>query len=302
MIGPGGVVTNAAKGSLGVILNVREIARTANGDILTEYEAAEISPQNGTGAYSGIEGKRTRLVDASTLTAAQARDGGVSSAQYKEALEAANKNGAGGANDSAKTPAQMSDGERAELSRLQARDSAVKQEEKGHAAAAGQYASAPQYQYAIGPDGKAYAIGGHVDVSISSQGGTGKDNKAALAALQNAALSPNAPSGADMAAFRQATMLLGMQNQKNDATSNVTALNDSASNVTQTDTSLAQILIDTTIQDPASAQARRDTALSAYDATNRQFEENENESAFALSADGSAEKRHQRGSIFNSNA
>jgi hypothetical protein len=285
MIGPGGVVTNAAKGSLGVILNVREIARTANGDILTEYEAAEISSQSGTGAYSGIEGKRTRLVDASTLTAAQARDGGVSSAQYKEALEAANKNGAGGANDSAKTPAQMSDGERAELSRLQARDSAVKQEEKGHAAAAGQYASAPQYQYAIGPDGKAYAIGGHVDVSISSQGGTGKDNKAALAALQNAA-----------------TMLLGMQNQKNDATSNVTALNDSASNVTQTDTSLAQILIDTTIQDPASAQARRDTALSAYDATNRQSEENENESAFALSADGSAEKRHQRGSIFNSNA
>lgn len=293
MIGPGGVVTNAAKGSLGVILNVREIARTASGDILTEYEATEIPSQgsgssSGTGAYGGIEAKRTRLVDASNLTAAQAREGGISTAEYQEARDAATQKGAGAANDAAKTPAEMTDAERAELSRLQARDSAVKQEEKGHAAAAGQYASAPQYQYEIGPDGNAYAVGGHVDVSIASQGGS--DTRSALAALQNAALSPNAPSGADMAAFRQATMLLGMQDQQSPPTSDA-----------KPDMEPAQIALNTN-NTPASAQPLVNTALSAYAAAGQKPDADENESPFASLAGTAAQDRQQRGSFFNSKA
>jgi hypothetical protein len=104
--------------------------------------------------------------------------------------------------------------EKGVVSQLQARDSAVRQEEEAHAAAAGPYGSAPQYTYQIGPDGNAYAIGGHVDVSVSSSGSKA-DQDRALATLQNAALAPNAPSGADMAAFRQASIQRAVNNHDN---------------------------------------------------------------------------------------
>ncbi|WP_085582399.1 putative metalloprotease CJM1_0395 family protein [Thalassospira mesophila] len=307
MTGPGGVITNAAKGSLGIVLNAREIARTANGDILTEFEATEIQPRggngSGTGAYGGIEGKRTRLVDASNLTAAQARDGGISTAQYQEARDAATQNSAGGVNDSAKSPAEMNDAERAEVSRLQARDSAVKQEEKGHAAAAGQYASAPQYQYAIGPDGKAYAVGGHVDVAISTHGGSASDTKQALSALQSAALSPNAPSGADMAAFRQASMLMGIANQKHTQASPVadlaenSAKNTSANKQDNHDLQFSGSASTADANIPATDQTRN--AADAYATANRYLTANENESPSASNASPFMGTENQRGSFFN---
>lgn len=320
MMGAGGVVTNARGGQLGIVLNVREIARTANGDILSEYEAVEVgsSGQNGgSGAYGGINAGHTRPVHASTLTAAQAREGGISNAEYQKAREAANHNGAGGTNDAAKTLSEMSDGERAEVARLQARDSAVKQEEKGHAAAAGQYASAPQYQYTIGPDGKAYAIGGHVDVSINSQGGSAGNNRSALAALQNAALSPNAPSGADMAAFRQATMALGasaqQQTESGSSTSNtadavpgeISPTGETSDAVASTAESSGGTNAIYDANDALNAN-RRQQALDAYDqaagSPDRAREASENESLFAAIATTNANSRYERGSFFNSSA
>ncbi|OSQ30641.1 putative metalloprotease CJM1_0395 family protein [Thalassospira sp. MCCC 1A03138] len=212
MITTGQTITNPASGGLGIVLNVREVAQTADGRVLAEYEALEVKLGNKSGlsnsAYGfgdvSAAGVRTRIVDPRTLTEAQAVASGVSRGEYREAREASEDN-AESNNAGPKNPADMSDAEKAAVAKLQARDSAVKQEEKAHAAAAGMYASAPQYEYQIGPDGKAYAVGGHVDIGVSLVGS--KENRErALATIQNAALAPNAPSGADMAAFRDASL------------------------------------------------------------------------------------------------
>jgi len=212
MISAGQTIANPNGGGLGVILNVREIAQTADGRVLAEYEAIEVQRQGGNASSSvspyaiagaGSDGVRTRIVDPRTLTEAQAVAGGVSRAEYREARETNSENG-----NTANGPSSDQDldpAEEAVVNQLRARDSAVRQEEEAHAAAAGPYGSAPQYTYQIGPDGNAYAIGGHVDVSVSPSG-SAEDRDRALATLQNAALAPNAPSGADMAAFRQASL------------------------------------------------------------------------------------------------
>ncbi|WP_073955965.1 putative metalloprotease CJM1_0395 family protein [Thalassospira sp. TSL5-1] len=303
---PGGVITNARSGHLGIVLNVREVARTANGDVLTEFEATEIASPGKTatdgGAYSGIHAEQTRPVHASTLTAAQAREGGISNAEYQKARDAANHNGAGGTNDPAKSLSEMSDAERAEVARLQARDSAVKQEEKGHAAAAGQYASAPQYQYTIGPDGKAYAIGGHVDVSIP-QGGSADNNRSALAALQNAALSPNAPSGADMAAFRQATMLLGATAS---APSTDTSKPGSKNDAVKQNGEIQAGDRSGQVPSPDKNAIKWQEALNAYNQTgtssDRSGDISESDSPFSSLTASSPKSHNDRGSIFNQNA
>jgi hypothetical protein len=212
MISAGQTIANPNGGGLGVILNVREIAQTADGRVLAEYEAVEVQRRGQSGVSAspyaiggtGSDSARTRIVDPRTLTEAQAVAGGVSRSEYREAREANAENGNSGNGVSADN--DLDPAEEAVVNQLRARDSAVRQEEKAHAAAAGPYGSAPQYTYQIGPDGNAYAIGGHVDVSASLSG-SASDRDRALATLQNAALAPNAPSGADMAAFRQASLL-----------------------------------------------------------------------------------------------
>ncbi|WP_417804723.1 putative metalloprotease CJM1_0395 family protein [Thalassospira lucentensis] len=211
MIATGQTIANPNGGGMGVILNVREIAQTADGRVLAEYEAVEVASSGvNTSSPYAISGKdsdaaRSRLVDPRTLTEAQAVAAGVSRAEYRQARETNEKQDGVTGVGSASSNADLEPAEKATVAQLQARDSAVRQEERAHAAAAGPYGSAPQYEYQIGPDGKAYAIGGHVDVGISMTG-SAADRDRALATLQNAAMAPNAPSGADMAAFRQASL------------------------------------------------------------------------------------------------
>jgi len=211
MIVAGQTIANPNGGGLGVVLNVREIAQTADGSVLAEYEAVKVQRQTADGktlspyAVAGEESNsaRTRIVDPRTLTEAQAVAGGISRAEYRQAVE--DNKDSSSPTGSSSSAANLDPAEKAVVSQLQARDSAVRQEEEAHAAAAGPYGSAPQYTYQIGPDGNAYAIGGHVDVNVSVSG-SAEDRDRALATLQNAALAPNAPSGADMAAFRQASL------------------------------------------------------------------------------------------------
>lgn len=220
MITAGQTIANPNSGGLGIILNVREIAQTTDGRVLAEYEAVEVQNQSGNSgtlspyaiAGEASDGVRTRIVDPRTLTEAQAVAGGVSRSEYREAVKTSEQNSDNSAGPSSRT--DLDPVEKAVVSQLQARDSAVRQEEEAHAAAAGPYGSAPQYTYQIGPDGNAYAIGGHVDVSVSASGSKA-DQDRALATLQNAALAPNAPSGADMAAFRQASLQRATNNNDN---------------------------------------------------------------------------------------
>jgi hypothetical protein len=50
---------------------------------------------------------------------------------------------------------------------LAARDQEVRQHELSHAAAGGQYAGAPSFEYERGPDGRLYAVGGEVSIDTS---------------------------------------------------------------------------------------------------------------------------------------
>lgn len=92
------------------------------------------------------------------------------------------------------------------LKELQSADRAVRTEERRHAAVAGAYGGAPQYQYVQGPDGKYYAVAGKVDVAVP-HGATDEEAQRAHGAIAAAATSVSTPSSADFAAAAQAGKL-----------------------------------------------------------------------------------------------
>ncbi len=108
--------------------------------------------------------------------------------------------------------------ENASLAQLRQRDGQVRQEETAHAAAAGDIAGAVQYDYEVGPDGRRYAVGGSVGVSINA--GNAQQAERLGQRLSAAAMAAISPSGADQSAARagerlqnyaKATALLGDQ-------------------------------------------------------------------------------------------
>lgn len=86
-----------------------------------------------------------------------------------------------------------------EVDKLQARDREVRAHEQAHVAAGGQHIRGGiQYDYQRGPDGRNYAVGGHVNIDVSEE----KTPEATVTKMQQvkrAALAPAEPSGADRA-------------------------------------------------------------------------------------------------------
>lgn len=81
---------------------------------------------------------------------------------------------------------------------LKARDTEVRAHEQQHISSAGPYArGAAVYDYQIGPDGKAYAIGGHVEMDTGAISGNAEATIQKARILRQAALSVSNPSGAD---------------------------------------------------------------------------------------------------------
>lgn len=108
----------------------------------------------------------------------------------------------------------LSAAEEDQLRRLQERDAKVRAHEAAHlAAAGGQAAGLPEYVLQTGPDGRAYAVGGSVNISITSTGEAGRDVRQAETA-QRAALAAGEPSAADMQAARQASDLAARARQR----------------------------------------------------------------------------------------
>ena len=99
------------------------------------------------------------------------------------------------------------------VAKLKARDREVKAHEQAHiAAAAGINASAPTYDYQVGPDGKQYAIGGEVSISFTES----KDPESNIAnaeAMKAAALAPADPSGQDLSVARSADEIIAKAKQ-----------------------------------------------------------------------------------------
>ncbi|MEL6963179.1 MAG: putative metalloprotease CJM1_0395 family protein, partial [Pseudomonadota bacterium] len=104
-------------------------------------------------------------------------------------------------------PNQLSPAEKAAVSRLQQRDQQVKQEEKAHAAVAGDLAGPINYVYQLGPDGRQYAVGGSVGIQASALSGDPADAKRQAGRIAAAANAATNPSAQDYAAARQAYAL-----------------------------------------------------------------------------------------------
>ena len=92
------------------------------------------------------------------------------------------------------------------LSQLQARDSEVKAHEAAHKAAGGGMTGAASYSYQRGPDGKMYAIGGEVSISIP-QASTPEEALKNARTIAAAAMAPANPSPQDFAVASSARLM-----------------------------------------------------------------------------------------------
>lgn len=96
--------------------------------------------------------------------------------------------------------------EQDKVKQLQAIDQHVRAHEAAHMAAGGQYVRGVKFEYATGPDGKQYAVGGEVGIEISS-GGSPETTIAKAQSVRRAALAPADPSPQDRSVAAAATQM-----------------------------------------------------------------------------------------------
>ena len=92
---------------------------------------------------------------------------------------------------------ELSESDEELLQKLKSRDAKVRSHEAAHVMAAGGQASSPTYTYQTGPDGRRYAIGGSVDISIMTTGDGEADARRAKKAYR-AAMATGEPSARDL--------------------------------------------------------------------------------------------------------
>jgi len=103
--------------------------------------------------------------------------------------------------------AALSDAEQAEVRKLKARDTVVRQHEQAHLAAAGGLAtSGASYSFQKGPDGVNYAVGGEVSID-TSKGGSPEETERRAQTLRAAALAPADPSAQDRSIAAEASRM-----------------------------------------------------------------------------------------------
>jgi len=107
---------------------------------------------------------------------------------------------------------ELSQDEEQILSQLQARDTEVRAHEAAHQSGGGSTGGA-SFTYQQGPDGKMYAIGGEVPISMSG-GSTPQETIANARAVIASALAPADPSGQDQAVASSAMMMIAKAQQQ----------------------------------------------------------------------------------------
>jgi hypothetical protein len=102
----------------------------------------------------------------------------------------------------------LSEDEKQQVRDMQQRDREVKAHEAAHKASAGGNAKGSAgYEYQVGPDGKQYAVGGHVDIDMSPVQGNPEGTLQKARAVQRAATAPADPSGQDRAVAAAAAQM-----------------------------------------------------------------------------------------------
>ena len=92
-----------------------------------------------------------------------------------------------------------------QLRELKQRDAEVRAHEGAHMAAGGAHVTGgADYTYQKGPDGRQYAIGGHVSIDASSVPGDPEATKEKAQQVRRAALAPGEPSGQDRQGAQEA--------------------------------------------------------------------------------------------------
>jgi len=92
---------------------------------------------------------------------------------------------------------ELSQDEKAQISKLEQVDRNVKSHEAAHVAVGGSLVSGgANFQYTIGPDGKMYATGGEVSID-TSKGRTPEETISKMQRVQAAAMAPRDPSPQD---------------------------------------------------------------------------------------------------------
>ncbi len=127
------------------------------------------------------------------------------------------------------------------LQRLKQTDLKVRTHERQHvAAAAGYVKNGPVYEYSTGPDGKKYAVGGHVSLDMSPIPNNPKATIKKAQIIKRAALAPADPSAADRAVAASAAKMeqkarrqLQEEQDKTTAAANTKGFNSKVNSYTQ---------------------------------------------------------------------
>lgn len=113
---------------------------------------------------------------------------------------------AGSGGRSAVVTREPSDRDKRETEALKAEDAKVREHERAHAAAAGQYAvGGTRYQYEVGPDGNRYAVHGEVQIDASKIPDDPDATIRKMQTVRRAALAPRDPSSQDQRVAAQAS-------------------------------------------------------------------------------------------------
>jgi len=202
LIGIGSIIVSPSQsGSLDTVTAIHKVAEGLNGT-LSRIHFRHRETDRGT-----LTERHDRTDPTTTVNAARRGDGPAVVLDIRVNAPARPEAGARSpvsatAGEDTPSDARLTPEERRIVDQLRIRDGAVRQEEQTHAATAGRYASAPQYEYVTGPDGRQYAISGHVDVRAVNLSGDPEEARRAANILQNAAVAPNAPSAQDLIAAR----------------------------------------------------------------------------------------------------
>lgn len=173
-----------------------------------------IAPPQQADAFAGQDERRERggeeiaLYDARGQKTGTETDSADPPADSKEKAGNEQASTEAGARPSKPSGEPMTEEEVLELNDLKLRDQEVRTHEQQHAAVGGQHAGSPNYEYETGPDGKQYAVEGHVQVDMSPVPGDPQATIDKMQQIKAAAMAPAEPSQADKNAAAQAEQLI----------------------------------------------------------------------------------------------
>ena len=136
-------------------------------------------------------------------------------------------------------PGELSEQEQEQVAELKRADAEVRRHEQAHAAAGGQYAGSPSYEYTTGPDGKRYATAGQVPIDVTPIANDPGATVDKMEQVRRAALAPAEPSPEDRAIAAKASQekaraQVELNKQAAEERANPGSTDDSADPATQT--------------------------------------------------------------------